>query len=74
MASMFRLKVDATLAVPVFFGNDMFEALHGRCESWFLELEGMARELLLTSFNFWFLFGLGRRQRLRGSNPIPVGR
>jgi hypothetical protein len=39
--------------------NDMFKALRGHCECWFLGLEGAARELLLPSFGFSFLFGLG---------------
>ncbi len=28
---------------------------------------------MLPSFGFRFLFGLGHRQRLRGSHPIAVG-
>jgi hypothetical protein len=69
-----EVEVGCCLGSPRVSKNDMFDALCGLCERWFLGLEGAARESLLPSFDFRFLFGLGRHRRLRGSHPIAVGR
>ncbi len=70
---MFRLKVDAFLAVLMLSENDMFETLSGCCECWFLWGESAMGKMLLSSFDFGFLFGLCPWQGLRGSHPIVIG-
>ncbi len=53
--------------------NDMFETLSGCCKCLFLWGESVMVKMLLSSFNFGFLFSLRHWQGLRGSHPIVVG-